>query len=373
MQILPFVHQLLYKHDCVIVPDFGAFIATYKPAYIVQSGQTMHPPARIVAFNSDLINNDGLLANAVSQQTRVTYEQATEIIADASRLWFIDLESGKHLKLDKIGSLYFDDEHHLQFIPADDQNFLLDSYGYEVLKLKQVKHEKTMEIIQEVKSNKNGRKRQFKIRYLEAIPVAAAMLILFLFPQALRTVNSHLSSLFPVEVMDSMQGKIPDTSSPIPVFTADNNKNNSVSDNTPITKINEDVNNNPIIEPKKEIAKEVAPTPEPVVIKETPIITIPETKKIIAKEKTSPPVPSPMGNNFYIVAGCFGVEENAKKFMKELISDGLPASIAGKRKGMYVVSCFNASTELEARQKLEEVKLHLDNNAWIAKSSELSK
>lgn len=369
MQILPFVHQLLYKHDCVIVPDFGAFIATYKPAYIIHNGQLMYPPARIVAFNSDLVNNDGLLANAVSQQKRVTYEQATEIIADASRLWFIDLESGKHLKLDKIGSLFFDDEHHLQFIPADDQNFLLDSYGFEVLKLKQVKHEKTMEILQEVKSNKNGRKRHFKIRYLEAIPVAAAMLILFLFPQALRTVNSHLSSLFPVEVMDSMQGKIPDTSSPVPVFNQDKIIDNVVEKNAPVTTSNEEIK----IEPKKEIAAEVIAKPEPIVIKETPIATIVETKKIIAKEKTTPPVSIPSDKNFFVVAGCFGVEENARKFMQELVSDGLPATIAGKRKGMFVVSCFSAKTEMEARQKLEDVKRHLDNNAWIANSSELSK
>lgn len=288
-----------------------------------------------------------------------------EIISDSTRLWFIDLEAGKHLKLEKIGSLYFDDEHHLQFIPQEEQNFLLDSYGLEPLKLKQVKHEKTIEILDAVNANKNGRKRVFNLRYLEAIPVAAAMFALFLFPQALRKVNSQLSSLFPIEVVDSMQGKMPDTTTPATNYDGENNntitqptggKVGIVTPAPPSPTPAESLNpEQPDLSPG--IAAEVKTT--------APLtVNVPKPSEPIGKERQQ---------NYYIVAGCFGVKENAEKFRDELLSDGLEASIPGQRRGMYVVSCFDAATASEAKERLLEAKQHLSDNVWVLNARDLSK
>ncbi|MEC7128457.1 MAG: SPOR domain-containing protein, partial [Bacteroidota bacterium] len=32
VQLTKYIVQLLHQHDCVIIPDFGGFVAQYKPA-----------------------------------------------------------------------------------------------------------------------------------------------------------------------------------------------------------------------------------------------------------------------------------------------------------------------------------------------------
>ncbi|NLA48282.1 MAG: hypothetical protein GX876_02335, partial [Bacteroidales bacterium] len=62
MDITSFIRELLFSHDCVIVPGFGGFVGNYAPARIDRATSTFYPPSKQISFNRNLRNNDGLLA-----------------------------------------------------------------------------------------------------------------------------------------------------------------------------------------------------------------------------------------------------------------------------------------------------------------------
>ena len=76
MKIDRHISNLLYDHDCVIVPSFGGFLVSYQPAQLQSIQHTFYPPSKKIAFNVFLKNNDGLLANFIAHKESLTYAEA---------------------------------------------------------------------------------------------------------------------------------------------------------------------------------------------------------------------------------------------------------------------------------------------------------
>ena len=76
------------------------------------------------------------------------------------------------------------------------------------------------------------------------------------------------------------------------------------------------------------------------------------------------------GNNLYngpfqIVVGCFSIEQNAHKLIKQLHDQNIEAGISGQNaRGLYIVSVAGFTSENLARTKLNQVKQHYPS-AWI--------
>src|SRR5262245_35358051 len=121
--------ELLYDHDCVIVPQLGGFLASYSGASIHPVLHTITPPARKVAFNVYLKQNDGLLANHLSGFEHTSYLEAVNKIEAYAAACRRELAAGKRVVVEGIGILYNDAEQNLQFEPAASANFLKDSFG----------------------------------------------------------------------------------------------------------------------------------------------------------------------------------------------------------------------------------------------------
>ena len=66
MDITAFIRELLFGHDCVIIPGFGGFIGNYNPAHIDKNSGTFYPPVKQISFNRNLNHNDGLLVGRIS-------------------------------------------------------------------------------------------------------------------------------------------------------------------------------------------------------------------------------------------------------------------------------------------------------------------
>lgn len=45
------IEILLLENDCVIIPDFGGFIAHYQPARYIKEENLYLPPVRTIGFN----------------------------------------------------------------------------------------------------------------------------------------------------------------------------------------------------------------------------------------------------------------------------------------------------------------------------------
>ena len=128
MALASYIKDLLYRYDCVIVPDFGGFITNKISAKIDEQSHTFYPPTKQLGFNHHLTHNDGLLANYVASAENISFEQATQKIVDTVMSWNQQIKSSV-LVLDKIGTIELNDENHLVFEPNATENYLLSSFG----------------------------------------------------------------------------------------------------------------------------------------------------------------------------------------------------------------------------------------------------
>ena len=68
--------DLLVKHDCVIIPDFGGFVSKRVSSKIDFDKGIIMPPSKHLLFNRHLTNNDGLLLSAYAERHGVSYIDA---------------------------------------------------------------------------------------------------------------------------------------------------------------------------------------------------------------------------------------------------------------------------------------------------------
>ena len=82
MKISYHIFNLLQEYDCVIVPNFGAFVARNISAKISNDGSKIYPPNKEISFNRSLVKNDGLLINQITYSEKLSYEKAEKKIAN---------------------------------------------------------------------------------------------------------------------------------------------------------------------------------------------------------------------------------------------------------------------------------------------------
>ena len=65
-----YISDLLYSYDCVVIPDFGGFVANYASAKVQAVQHKITPPSKKISFNKNLRTNDGLLNNYIADLIR---------------------------------------------------------------------------------------------------------------------------------------------------------------------------------------------------------------------------------------------------------------------------------------------------------------
>jgi hypothetical protein len=128
MTLATYIKDLLYRYECVIVPDFGGFITNTISAKIDEASHTFYPPSKQLGFNHHLTHNDGLLVNYVASAENISFDQANRKVVDVVSQWNEQIKS-KSLVLDNIGTLTLNDENQLIFSPNTKENYLLSSFG----------------------------------------------------------------------------------------------------------------------------------------------------------------------------------------------------------------------------------------------------
>ena len=129
MQIEKHISDLLYRYQCVTVPGFGAFLTETVSAHVTGSASSFFPPKKVVSFNVNVKNNDGLLANHVALQEKMSYELAVIKMGDVVNEWTYLLQKRNHVVLKNIGEISVNNEMNWVFEPANAVNYLTDSFG----------------------------------------------------------------------------------------------------------------------------------------------------------------------------------------------------------------------------------------------------
>jgi len=129
LDITAFIRELLFGHDCVIVPGFGGFIGNYTPARIDKTTSTFHPPVKQISFNRNLNHNDGLLVGRISGSAKINYGDARNLVEEFAENLRVRLSKGEKVVFEHIGSFVNNHEGNVQFEPDRDANYHLNSYG----------------------------------------------------------------------------------------------------------------------------------------------------------------------------------------------------------------------------------------------------
>lgn len=178
-----YIEELLYRYNCVVVPGFGAFLTQHKSASIHRESNTFDPPTKVISFNQQLVQNDGLLASYISHAEKKPYEQVLVDLERQSESWKIKLQDQQPLPIGNIGEIKLNSEGNMLFKPANAINFLTASFGLssvvtprvtrEVLKEEVVQMEEKIPFIITPESRKNHSFRPY-MKYAAVLLLAFA-------------------------------------------------------------------------------------------------------------------------------------------------------------------------------------------------------
>jgi nucleoid DNA-binding protein len=318
VDVTAYIRELLFGHDCVIVPGFGGFVGNYSPARIDRSTDTFYPPVKQISFNRNLNHNDGLLVGRISSSSKMNYGDARNLVDEFVSEIRKKLEKGEKVVFDNIGSFINNHEGNVQFEPDKNVNYHLDAYGLESFQCLPLE-------------GYDVRKRI--IRSAEKDPVRKASIRKILWRAAI--IIPLLSLMVGVSLKTEIFKAKVETTTMNPLVTAEfENNRKAVDESSSVEK--------PKIE---EIAK---PTSD---------------------ETTAPEVVVPVASDtytYYIITGSFKSEENAVSQVNVLKEEGFVPEIVTTGNGFYRVCAMSCTDQNTALTKKDSIAKKFPGT-WISK------
>lgn len=178
------IEILLLGNDCVIVPNFGGFMAHHSPAEYDEESGLFYPPQRTLGFNSQLTLNDSLLAQSYVEAYDISYPEAIQRIenevAEIKQLIAIDGEYEFH----GIGTITQDTNGIYDFEPCTaglltPDLYALNSFSMELLE-RETKAETKLDTPHTI-TIETKKKPSHTFTILKNVAAAALILLLFVF------------------------------------------------------------------------------------------------------------------------------------------------------------------------------------------------
>lgn len=380
MRLELYIADLLFRHDCVIVPHLGAFIGRTKSSEIGSATHLFRPPFKEVGFNSSLKENDGLLAGYLASLNGVSYNQAERWIASEVGHWIQRLNQGEKLHLSPIGKLYYNANGSLQFQPSLEQNFSSDSFGLGIFHVPSLSSTLKKVDVSTTEKLKHSSKKEAKIILQEPIstpnkfssfswkqaaiwlPIAGILSLGIANNSFISDAYKSYSSLGPI-VFSKAQVHQTSESNLLPISGLEGMKTKSV------VPFGGGVMSSSTIETKE---SEPEAKPRPISNQNTSDIHSVDLKPENSISQLSTGTSksrienfnSNTNDRFYIVVGSFGQESNSKKMIQALLSKGYNAKVA-PGSGLIRVSIEDFATRNEADMALEQIRNSIQSSAWV--------
>jgi hypothetical protein len=356
------ISDLLFDHDCVIVPSLGGFLASNQPSRVLLPNHIIYPPYRKIAFNVYLRQNDGLLANHISETESIPYPEAARLIDSFTSGCFDILDTGKKVEIQNVGNLFYDKEKNLQFEVSRNVNHLKDSFGMEAVHFLPIKRdvktekpksseEKTIRasvppIKKIVPATGTGNKR----KYIGIAAVVSALVWLSLNLYYIAPKKYEATSLSP---FDSQETAYPITDS----FNSVSVEENSNDPYTEVETINTITPDNSVIADEDNTVRE----------EESEVaVTKPEIKEIVVPPASIALAKVTSENKNHLVAGVFKIRENADKMHQHLLTLGFSnaAIIVANNKSYVTYESFQQ--QADAKSFADSIrKQNLEGWVWV--------
>ncbi len=305
MKLATYISDLLYRYDCVIIPNFGGFITNEISAKVNHFTHTFYPPKKQITFNSHLKNNDGLLANYIASVEKIPFNDAVSKIDKQISIWTQSLEK-ESIEIQNVGVISLNKDAKLIFEPSTTVNYLTNSFGLNsfnspaIKRLEYKAKAKNLEpVVPIVSEEKRRRKTPVFLKYAAT---AAVLFAVGSFGWNTYNNNQYQQQLLAEqEQQASVEKKIQEATfviqNPLPAITLN-------------------------------VAKEV--------------------------------------QNYHIIAGAFREPANAQKKVNQLIKKGFDAQILGVNKwNLTQVSYASYADKFEALKSLRKIKRTDSSDAWL--------
>lgn len=128
--IFEHIEYLLLRNDCVIVPDFGAFLNARKSATVDYEAGIIRPMTREVIFNSAISHDDGLLAASYARKYGITFPEARNILSKEIEQLKLSLHEDGEATFGRLGTFSMDNEGNIQFSPFSTPESAVMEMGY---------------------------------------------------------------------------------------------------------------------------------------------------------------------------------------------------------------------------------------------------
>ncbi len=343
--------ELLQDNECVIVPDFGAFISKRHSATIDYANHRFAPPYKEIVFNNKLKNDDGLLVDFMIEKESLNREDALAKIRSFVNQSEAILDVNSELVLEGIGKIRkFGDDYILT--SKTETNLLGDSFGLTEFNMQPVFRTETYQVIKEriiveqkeknteytvavenvddtpevVKTRKPGIVRTFAVATL-------AFLLLFAFNWKTEQANSNFASWNPFLYSSPNEFLINFMESE-KVLESENLK---------------------ISESENYLESENLKTSEPENVSESENL------------KTSEPENVLESHHYFIVGGSFQTLDRAEFCLKDIRSQGFEnASLLEKNDKGYIRVYYESFVEKsDALIRLDVIKNDFNESAWL--------
>jgi nucleoid DNA-binding protein len=230
-RINTYISDLLCLHDCVVIPDFGGFVANYQASTIDSRTNTIKPASKSIVFNKSLANNDGLLANEIALNEKLSFKQAQNKIIDYVAYLNDSLQLHKKIYLNEVGTLLLIEGQKIIFVQSSSRNHLLGSFGYSPIQYPTISRNNVSEGVKtKIKalpiSDKKGKPSWLKVAAV-ALPLA---ILSFAGINNSEKIKSSYASLIPFDASTEMANtKVATTESEYHINSVSNNIEQAIS------------------------------------------------------------------------------------------------------------------------------------------------
>ena len=306
MQLETYISDLLYRYECVTVPEFGAFLTQRASAVINDATNAFYPPKKTVSFNEQIQKNDGLLAHYIADVEKIPFELAAEKIQKRVKILKALLTQGETISFTNIGDIVFNSEGKIVFEPSYRLNYLTDAFGLSEFVSPQVTRTVYKETAQALEKEIPIAFTPEKRKSIPYFKYAAIALIAI-------TLGGSAGSMYYIHQTE--------THNQLAQEEASKQLDNKIQQATFVI-------DNPL-----------------------PAVTFNVTKQ---------------SGNYHIVAGAFRIEGNCDKKIEQLKAEGYkPRKIGINKYGLHEVVYASYDTGEEALVALREIRKTSNKDAWL--------
>lgn len=329
------ISDLLYVRDTVVVPGLGAFVKKPVSAQVNPVANYFAMPSSEIVFDANLREDNELVVNYMSEKNDIPMEEAQKLLSMFVSDCFNSLKQGKKVVLSQIGTLSYDWANDIVFEQDKSVNYNADAFGLCDFTPEPVLRSKTKdEIKTEIEQQQKDKNTPMSVdekavherdnddeddeprRGLGWLWVLLGLLL----------VAGVVYGLYYFKVIELPWQK-----------------------------------------------------EERRIVTEPKTYTLPtyqktwEWKESVAQDTTvvndtvKQPVTTSSDANIRIIAGCFGLEDNAQRLTNTLKEKGYSGALYEMRYNMWYVSFGCYKTDEEAAAALREIRANTEYKAWILK------